>query len=141
MKKTIKKYYRVGLAGVMGITLLTAGNVALASNDNVEYSFSLKPEHGNSYSKERYRQTTDTSNKWKVNYSYSSEGKGTVATYWLDKSGTRVSDTHDVAQGSGAKYYTAFSTANQKDVRLGVENNNYTTSGFTASGYWDEEIN
>lgn len=141
MKKTIKKYYRVGLAGVMGLSLLTAGNVALASNDNIAYNFSLKPEHGNSYSAERYRQTTDTSNKWKVNLSYSSEGKGTVATFWLDKSGTRVSDVHSIAQGSGNHYFTAFSTANQSNVRLGAENNNYTTTGYTISGYWDEEIN
>ncbi|WP_338134598.1 DUF2712 domain-containing protein, partial [Anoxybacillus flavithermus] len=49
-----------------------------------------------------------------------------MATFWLDKSGTRVSDTHDVKQGSGAHYYSAFSTANQSNVRLGAENNNYS---------------
>ncbi len=64
---------------------------------------------------------------------------GTVATFWLDKSGTRVSDVHDVAQGSGAHYYSAFSTANQSNVRLGAENNNASPNSYTISGYWDEE--
>ncbi|WNB92541.1 DUF2712 domain-containing protein [Bacillus sp. NEB1478] len=141
MKNTVKKFYRVGLAGVMGLSLLAVGNMAFASNDNVPYSFTLKPGYGNSYSAERYRQTSDTSNKWKVNLSYSSEGAGTVATFWLDKSTTQVSDTHDVAQGSGNHYYTAFSTANQHDVRLGAENNNYSANSYSISGYWDEEIN
>lgn len=141
MKSLMKKYHKVGLAAIMGIGIFTVSNSAFASNDNVEFSFKLQPNHGNSYSGSRYRQTSDSTNKWKVNLAYSSEGKGTVATFWLDKSGTRVSDTHNVTQGTGDHKYLAFSTANQSNVRLGAENNNPTPDSYTVSGYWDEEIN
>ena len=141
MKNTVKKFYRVGLAGVLGISLLGLGNMAFASNDNISYNFSIQPGHANSYSSTEYRQTTNSQNQWKVNLAFSSEGAGTVTTFWLDKAGTRVSDVKSVTQGSGANYTDAFSTASQSNVRLGAENNNYSTSGYTASGYWDEEVN
>lgn len=136
-----KKYFRVGLAASMGIGILAASSFAYASDDNIGYSFKLQPHYENSYSGSEYRQTSDSNNKWKVDLAYSSEGTGTIATFWLDKSGTRVSDVHNVAQGSGAHYYSAFSTANQSNVRLGAENNNDSPSSYAISGYWDEETN
>ncbi|RLQ94882.1 DUF2712 domain-containing protein [Falsibacillus albus] len=136
-----KKMGKIGVTAVMGLGILATANFAHASNDNVPYSFTLKPNYANSYTTSRYRQTSNTSNKFKVNLAYSSEGSGTYATFWLDKSGTRVSDVHDVKQGSGNHYYTPFSTANQSYVRLGAENNNYSASSYSVSGYWDEEIN
>ncbi|MBE2912985.1 DUF2712 domain-containing protein [Anoxybacillus flavithermus] len=141
MGKKLKKYYNLGLSLAMGIGVLTFSNFTYATDDNIGFSFELKPNYGNSYSESRYRQTTDPNNKWKVNLTYSSEGVGSIATFWLDKSGTRVSDTHDVKQGSGAHYYSAFSTANQSNVRLGAENNNYSPDSYVISGYWDEETN
>ncbi|MCD4839645.1 MULTISPECIES: DUF2712 domain-containing protein [Neobacillus] len=139
MRNIVKKYSRLGMAAAMGVGIFTFSNFTYASDDNIGFSFTLKPNYENSYSGERYRQTTNPKNKWKVNLTYSSEGVGTVATFWLDKSGTRVSDVHDVAQGSGAHYYSAFSTANQSNVRLGAENNNASPNSYTISGYWDEE--
>jgi hypothetical protein len=139
MKNFVKKYFRVGMAAVMGVGILAASNFTYASDDNIGFSFTLKPNYENSYSASRYRQTSSSSNPWKVNLTYSSEGAGTYATFWLDKSGTRVSDVHNVKQGSGAQYYTAFSTANQSYVRLGAENNNLSPNSYTISGYWDEE--
>lgn len=141
MKKSTQKIGKLGLALVMGAGIFTVSSMAYASNDNVGFSFSLKPNYGNSYSASRYRQTSDSTNKWKVNLTYSSEGSGTYATFWLDKSGTRVSDVHDVKQGSGAHYYNAYGTANENYVRLGAENNNPSANSYSISGYWDEETN
>nr|WP_309100370.1 DUF2712 domain-containing protein [Fredinandcohnia onubensis] len=138
MKNFAKKFSKVGLAAVMGVGILATANFTYASNDNIGFSFSLKPYHGNTYTDSRYRQTTNTKNQWKVNYAYSSEGKGTVATFWLDKSGTRVSDTNNITQGT-TEYTDAFSTASQSYVRLGAENNNYSANSYSISGYWDEE--
>ncbi|MFQ7310803.1 DUF2712 domain-containing protein [Sellimonas sp.] len=73
---------------------------------------------------------------------YSSEGKGTIATYWLalfNSSHTLASGTHNVTQGSGAHYYSAKSNASKSNVCLAVENNNNTTNTYTVAGYWDEE--
>ncbi|UOE94414.1 DUF2712 domain-containing protein [Alkalihalobacillus sp. LMS39] len=127
---------------VLGVTLIGAANATFASDDKHGYSFTIKPKHENNYSGERYRQTQNTNNKWKVALETSGEGKGTITTFWLDKADTgRVSNTVDAKQGAGAYYREAFSAANQSYVRLGAENNNYSTKGYTATGYWDEETN
>ncbi|MBB3908820.1 DUF2712 domain-containing protein [Anoxybacillus rupiensis] len=139
MRNIVKKYSRLGLAAAMGVGIFTFSNFTYASDDNIGFNFELKPNYDNSYSAARYRQTTNPNNKWKVNLTYSSEGVGTVATFWLDKAGTRVSEWYNVKQGSGPHYYPAYSTANQSYVRLGAENNNYTSASYTISGYWDEE--
>lgn len=46
---------------------------------------------------------------------------------------------HDIKEGTGDHYYSAFSSASQRDVCLGAENNNNSSSTYTVSGYWDEE--
>lgn len=51
----------------------------------------------------------------------------------------KVSATHDVTQGTGDHYYSAYSSASQRDVCLGAENNNNSLRTYTVSGYWDEE--
>lgn len=139
--KVQKKLVNTGMALALGLGVLGTSSVALASNDKVPYSFTLKANYGNNYSGERYRQTENKDNKWKVNMTYTSEGAGKVATYWLDKSGTQVSDTVDVHQGAGEYKRSAYQTASQSYVRLAAENNNYTSTTYTVSGYWDEEIN
>ena len=80
----------------MAVIFTTGFASVKASDDNISYSFKLKAHYANSYSSARYRQTTNTNNKWKVNHAYSSEGRNTIATFWLAKdnsSYTRVSDT------------------------------------------------
>ena len=44
---------------------------------------------------------------------YSEEGKGTITTYWLaaySSNHDRVSATHDIKEGTGDHYYSAFSS-------------------------------
>lgn len=115
-----------------------------ASNDNIGYSFSIKSSLQNTYSDKRYRQTTDTSNKWKVNMAYSEEGVGTMTVYWLslfNSTHERVSGTHSIKQGTGDHLYNATYKASQTDVCLSAENNNNSLNTYTVSGYWDEETN
>lgn len=140
--KTKKRTMMLGLAAAM-IIAMNASTV-LAADDDIAYSYTIKANYGNTYSDSRYRQTTNTSNKWKVNMTYSGEGEGTVTTYWLalfNENHDVGSATHDVKQGSGAHYYKANSNASQKDVCLAAENNNNSTNTYTVSGYWDEETN
>ncbi len=143
--RKITNVRKKGLAMIATIAAVFVINCTVpiyAANDNIGYSFEIKANYKNSYSSSRYRQTKNTDNKWKVNMTYSGEGKGTVTTYWLAKdnfSRTRVSDTHDVKQGSGAHYYKAYKSASDTKVRLGAENNNDSSKTYTVSGYWDEE--
>lgn len=112
---------------------------SFASNDNIGYSFNLSSGYLNSYSTGRYRQTTNTENRWKVNMTYHSRSKTGKATYWLARSGDkeRVSSTIDVICGSGPHYKNAWSGASQATVCLGCEN--YYDNTATVAGYWDEE--
>lgn len=128
----------------LAATMLIGMNAsqAFASDDNIPYSFKIKANYANTYSDEEYRQTTNTQNKWKVDMTYSEEGEGTITTYWLaayNSNHDKVSDTHDVTQGTGTHYYSAYSSASQRDVCLGAENNNNSSNTYTVSGYWDEE--
>lgn len=138
------KYLKRKLMLLSAIGMLTASFSipVLAGDDNISYSYTVKAYYGNTYTEGRYRQTPSTSNPWKVNFTYSGEGEGTVTVYWISQynsAHTQVSNTHEVTQGSGAHYYTAYSGANQTTVCLSMENNNYSGNTYTVSGYWDEE--
>lgn len=132
----------IGMLIAMNAATAFAGDVR--SDDDHSYSFNIKANYANTYSESRYRQTTNTKNKWKVNMTHSAEGAGTITTYWLalfNSGHDAGSDAYDVTQGTGAHYYNAYSNASQKDVCLGAENNNNSTNTYTVSGYWDEETN
>lgn len=140
MKMKKKNFIKLTVALILSLSLIGTANFTHASNDNHGFSFTIKPKHANNYSGERYRQTKNTNNKWKVNLKKSGEGKGTITTFWLDRKGYgRVSNIVHVKQGKGSYYREAFSSASKKYVRLGAENNNYSTKGYTARGIWDEE--
>ena len=140
-----KKIFKSTVASTLVLGMLAMPHITKASNDNYAYEFNIQAHYGNTYSPEaRYRQTTDTTNKWKVSLENSTEGTGTKMTFWLAKDNAKktvVSGTHDVTQGTGAHYYNAKSEASKTDVKLGAENNNDTTNSYTISGYWDEETN
>lgn len=110
------------------------------SDDNISFSFNVPKNQGNGYTGTRYRQTLDSHNPWKVNLTYSGEGKGTVSTFWLElRNGKNVSQAHNVAQGSGSHKYPAYRTASEENVRLTAQNNQNNSNHYTVSGYWDEE--
>ena len=139
---------RANKIGAFGLALVFAFigliNYVDAADNNIGYEFKLQHHYKNSYTEIEYRQTKNVNNKWKVNMVYSAEGKGTIATYWLNRpylfnTTERVSAVHDVKQGSGAHYYKAYKKASQEWVNLGAENNNDTAKSYKVSGYWDEE--
>lgn len=139
----LKKGKVAVLFAAAAVVVSTACVDVSASNDAVAFTnYRLKAGYANTYTTSRYRQTTNPNNKWKVNLAYSTEGKGSIATFWLAKANsahTLVSGTHNVAQGSGNHYFAATSGASRSNVCLGMENNNYTPHEYKVSGYWDEE--
>ena len=117
-----------------------------AGNENSGYSFKIKKEQGNEYTRTKYRQTTTERNTWKVRMYRSDEGTNTYTTYWLEKSnGTNVSPAVDVKAGNkdlkgGRNYYIKGNAgANAAKVRLTAENNNVSSSSYSVKGYWDYE--
>ncbi len=115
---------------------------ALAGNDDVPFSFTMKANLAKSYTGDRYRETTRTNNPWKVNMTASTEGKNTQAYYFLASNGIlriQYSDQYLVKVGSGNHYYKAYSNGSKQNVSLGCRNNNDVNKKYTVSGYWDEE--
>lgn len=140
LKKLELKYVLGVLMSVLIILTMTL--TVKASNDNYSFSFSLKPHYANAYSGDRYRQTTNVNNKWKVNLQKSAEGSNSKATFWLSQANHKqASGTHQVQCGSGAHYYVAWSNASSRDVCLSAENNNDSANSYKISGKWDEETN
>ena len=142
-KNDMKKVKKIAPILVLSlIFVLSTGVSANASDDNIPFNFRIKAGYQNTYTDSRYRQTSITSNPWKVDLVYSAEGAGTYTTFWLslfNSDHTCVSGTHDVKAGSGAHYYSAYSGASLQNVCMGAENNNYSGSTYIVSGYWDEE--
>lgn len=118
-------------------------SASAAETNSFPYSFKMKADQGKSYSKDlNYRGTGKTSVPWMVNMTFNAEGEGTKAQYFLASSSTpyeNVSAYKTVTQGSGAKYFHAYSSANKRTVQLAARNNNDVTKSYTISGYWDEE--
>lgn len=130
------------LALALGISLCF-GNIAVtfATDDDISYSFSINALKGKTReSKGRYRQTVKTNNPWKVKLSKSGEGSGTITNFYLSGyDWSQVSPTVGAQQGNGYYYRNAYSSASQRTVYLTGYNNNYSTSGYTVKGCWDEE--
>ena len=88
---------------------------ALAGNDNVAFSFTMKANSARNF---------------------------TQAYYFLASNGARriqYSDQHLVKAGSGNHYYKAYAEASKQGVSLGCKNNNNVNKSYTVAGYWDEE--
>lgn len=138
------KFKKRVMASVFGLAVagtVCSGSLVKATQDNdIGFSFSVSAYQRESYASEsRTRSTTNTKDCWKVDLAYSGEGKGTVTKFWLAKGNSVVSDSVNAKQGGAVRYKHAFSSASRSSVRLRACNNNYSSSGYKISGYWDEE--
>ncbi len=117
--------------------------VSMAAEDAFGYSFKVKAKMKKSYANDsRQRTTGRTDNPWKVELSYTGEGKGSMNYFFIAKTWNKdeCSRMYGVAQGTGPHYYRALENAQNQYVTLGARNNNNNEDTFTISGYWDEEI-
>lgn len=135
---------KILMMGIIVIAVLATAIPAFASDDNIPFSFNLQAGGANSYLSDaaaRYRQTTNTSNPWKVKVIEQRGDSDYTATYWLARTAEvghpQVSDAHNVKSGTGAHYYNARATASKVDIVLGADNNNNVAS--FVKGVWDEE--
>lgn len=138
--KTRKRNF---VAIITAVVMLVMMSIPVFATDNdIEYKFHLQTGGANSYlspSEARYRQTTNTSNPWKVNMTDIRGDSDGIATYWIARNAdhVQVSDAHNVHSGTGPHYYNARSSANQTTVVLAADNNNNVAADVW--GLWDEE--
>lgn len=138
------KHTKIFLAFLIILSCFTAGfsMTALAGDDNIEYSFTMKANLKKNYTGNRYRETTRTNNPWKVNMTGSTEGNNTQAYYFLASNGVlriQYSDQILIKVGSGSSYNKAYEEASKQGVSLGCKNNNDVDKSYTVAGVWDEE--
>lgn len=132
MKKFVSKNVRIIIAIVVGVLVFAPAFHSKASDNDYGFDFKLKPNCANSGSSSRYRETTSVNNPWKVRLKNSTEGKGTIASFWLgtyDRNTKAVqgSTIMNVKQGAKARYCGAYKIANKNTTYLAAENNNYTS--------------
>lgn len=89
------------------------------------------------------RSTSDYNNAWKLIFTESGEGYNTITRFWLENYNNKqhIAPCHDMYAGSGNTHYfrTHTTLSKTKKTALVAENNNPSTTGYTVSGYWDEE--
>lgn len=118
MKKFVSKNVRIIIAIVVGVLVFAPAFHSKASDNDYGFDFKLKPNCANSGSSSRYRETTSVNNPWKVRLKNSTEGKGTIASFWLgtyDRNTKAVqgSTIMNVKQGAKARYCGAYKIANK----------------------------
>lgn len=89
-------------------------------------------------------ETSSVNNPWKVRLDNSTEGKGTIASFWLgtynkNKNAVQGSTIMNVKQGAKTRYCGAYKVANKNTTYLAAENNNYNSKTYYVDGIWDEE--
>lgn len=128
------------IAGVIGVSALAFSASAYGSDNDIPFLFGI-PGNGSGYSATEYRGDSGTEVPWKVEFTFSSEQRGAVTKFYLreDFWNNKLSDYKRVQQGSGRKYFQAYDTAKNRNVKLGGIDNNPDGNGYDVAGYWDEE--
>jgi len=137
--KLVKLVITFGLLAAIFIPVTST----LAAENYYDYAFTIKAYQANTKSGGLYRETTNTSNRWRVSMYESTESSGKdITRFWLSGSdNTKLSPSSDVLEDNGPYYADAYSSASQRTVYLTAENNNYNANSYACYGYWDEETN
>lgn len=131
----------MAIVATVFISVFAFGATAYGSDNDIPFYLRVPGSKGKVYSDAEHRGDSGTEVPWKVDFSFSEEGKGTIMNFllsgpWYEK----VSNVKAVKQGSGNKYFAAYDSAQNMDVGLAIKNNNKEDSNkYNVAGYWDEE--
>lgn len=135
-----KRLFATLVVGAVSIGAFAFGVSAYGADNNIPYSFTVPANQGTGYGKAEYRGNAGTEVPWKIEFTYTSEGRGTVTYFHLSGPWwSKQSDSKKLSQGSGVKYYRAYDTAKNMDISLAAYNNNDIEKSYMVAGYWDEE--
>lgn len=139
--KFYKRLLAMAIVATVFISVFAFGATAYGSDNDIPFYLRVPGSKGKVYSDAEHRGDSGTEVPWKVDFSFSEEGKGTIMNFllsgpWYEK----VSNVKAVKQGSGNKYFAAYDSAQNMDVGLAIKNNNKEDSNkYNVAGYWDEE--
>lgn len=131
----------MAIVATVFISVFAFGATAYGSDNNIPFSVKVPGYLGKVYTKAEYRGNSGPEVPWKVNFTYSEEGKGTIMYFYLSGPWySKQSNVKAVKQGSDKKYFAAYDSAQNMDVGLAIKNNNKEDSNkYNVAGYWDEE--
>lgn len=139
--KFYKRLLAMAIVATVFISVFAFGATAYGSDNDIPFYLRVPGSKGKVYSDAEHRGDSGTEVPWKVDFTFSEEGKGTIMYFYL--SGPwyeKVSNVKAVKQGSGNKYFAAYDSAQNMDVGLAIKNNNKEDSNkYNVAGYWDEE--
>lgn len=135
-----KRLVAVLAVGALSIGAFAFGASAYGTDNNTPYSFTVPANQEIGYGSAEYRGNSGIEVPWKIDFTFSAEGKGTSTYYYLSGPWwSHQSNAKLATQGKGAKYYHAHDTAKNMDVALAAYNNNKNDKVYMVAGYWDEE--
>ncbi len=104
--------------------------------ESYNYRFTVPAWQGNATSCDYYR--GDKNADWQVSLVTSSEGYGTVMSYWIEApDNSNLTSVKNVKQGTGVHDYSGL--IHRGNVHLASQNNNNSSKVNSTSGQWDEE--
>ena len=131
----------MAIVATVFISVFAFGATAYGSDNDVPFLVQVPGNQKKGYSKAEYRGSSGPEVPWKVDFTFSEEGRGTIMYFYL--SGPwyeKVSNVKSVKQGTGCKYFAAYDSCKNMNVGLAVMNNNEKDGNtYEVAGYWDEE--
>ena len=104
------------------------------------FGFYLNFLRGNTSTRYQKRNTKNPQNKWMVKVTKNSEGKHTIARFWLENEwDVNVSKGYNTYSDSKVHAHPAYKSANNTTVKMTAENNNINMSQPYVQGSWAEE--
>lgn len=130
----------MAIVATVFISVFAFGASAYGSDNDIPFYVRVPGNQDVVYSDAEYRGDSGTEVPWKVNFTFSEEGKGTIMNFYLSGPWyTPKSYTHSIHQGSGDHYYAVYQDCRNMNVGLAVYNNNDVNTKYYVAGYWDEE--
>lgn len=131
----------MAIVATVFISVFAFGASAYGSDNDVPFYVRVPGNQDVVYSNAEYRGNSDKKVPWKVNFTFSEEGRGTIMYFYLSGPWySKQSNVKAVKQGSDKKYFAAYDSCKNMNVGLAVMNNNEKDGNtYEVAGYWDEE--
>ena len=138
--KFYKRLLAMAIVATVFISVFSFGASAYGSDNDVPFYFLVPGNQDVVYSNAEYRGNSDKKVPWKVNFTFSEEGRGTIMNFYLSGPWySKQSNIQEVHQGNKDHFFAAYDSCKNMNVGLAIYNNNDVETKYYVAGYWDEE--
>lgn len=138
--KFYKRLLAMAIVATVFISVFAFGASAYGSDNDVPFYVRVPGNQDVVYSNAEYRGNSDKKVPWKVNFTFSEEGRGTIMNFYLSGPWySKQSNIQEVHQGNKDHFFAAYDSCKNMNVGLAIYNNNDVETKYYGAGYWDEE--